>query len=186
MTKLMPRPGQPRAEDQDFMDRLVAEYAERPGALLGMLAKIQGRDPQKYLSPENLQYLAARLDMPLAQLYSFATFYALFTLEPQGRHTVCVCRGAACHTRGSRNLLERLKVELGVAAAAEEGGSADKISVTTPDGEFTLRTVACFGQCALAPVIEVDHAILGHVNETTLQREVEAVRNGHAARRRKS
>jgi NADH-quinone oxidoreductase subunit E len=184
MTKPMPLPGSPRVEDQDFVDRLVSEYAERPGALLSILAKIQGRDPKKYLSAENLQYLAARLDIPLAQLYSFATFYALFNLEPQGRHTVCVCRGTACHTRGSRSLLERLKVELGVVTSTEEGGSADKISVTTPDGEFTLRTVACFGQCALAPVIEVDHAIFGHVNETTLEREVEAVRNGHAKRRK--
>ena len=52
---------------------------------------------------------------------------------------------------------------------------ADKLSLTTPDGETTLRTVACFGQCALAPVVEVDHAIFGHMNERTLQREMEAL-----------
>jgi NADH:ubiquinone oxidoreductase subunit E len=38
-----------------------------------------------------------------------------------------------------------------------------------------VRTVACFGQCALAPVVEVNHHILSHVNERTLQREVKAL-----------
>ena len=38
-----------------------------------------------------------------------------------------------------------------------------------------MRTVACFGQCALAPVVEVNHHILSHVNERTLQREVKAL-----------
>jgi NADH:ubiquinone oxidoreductase subunit E len=49
------------------------------------------------------------------------------------------------------------------------------LSLTTPDGSTTLRTVACFGQCALAPVIEINHAIFGHMNEMTLQRELEAL-----------
>jgi len=57
--------------------------------------------------------------------------------------------------------------------SAEEGGGADKLSVTTSDGKYTLRTVACFGQCALAPVVEVNHNILGHVNEQALKREID-------------
>jgi NADH:ubiquinone oxidoreductase 24 kD subunit len=47
--------------------------------------------------------------------------------------------------------------------------------VTTPDHRFTVRTVACFGQCALAPVVEIDHRISSHVNERSLQREVRAL-----------
>ena len=47
--------------------------------------------------------------------------------------------------------------------------------MTTPDQKFTVRTVACFGQCALAPVVEVNHRICGHVNERTLQREVRSL-----------
>ena len=58
---------------------------------------------------------------------------------------------------------------------ATEDGENDQLAVTTPDGATTLRTVACFGQCALAPVIEVNHAIFGHVNERTLLRELEAL-----------
>lgn len=171
-------PSQPKTEDREFVDRTIANCQGRPGELLTILEKVQDRHPQKYLPAEILEYIAAKTDIPLAQIYSVVTFYALFNLEPQGKHTVCICRGTACHTRGSRNLLERLRLELGVQSDGEEGG-ADKLALTTPDGNFTLRTVACFGQCALAPVVEIDHAIYGHVNEQALQREIDALgKNG--------
>jgi NADH-quinone oxidoreductase subunit E len=166
-----------RTQDQEFIDRLISKHQGRPGMLLSLLEEIQESQPHKYLPMEVLDYLASRIDIPRAQIYSVATFYALFNLKPQGEHTVCICRGTACHTRGSRSLLERLKLQLGIKEEDEEG-SADKLSVTTPDRRFTLRTVACFGQCALAPVVEVDHAILSHVNERTLEREVGALGKG--------
>ena len=111
---------------------------------------------------DTLEYVALRTGVPQSQVYGVATFYALFNLDPQGAHTVAICRGTACHTRGSRALLERVKLQ--------------KLTLTTPDRRFTIRTVACFGQCALAPVVEVDHAIRGHVKEQGLIREVEALR----------
>jgi len=162
-------------KDQEFIDKLVAKHRGRPGMLLSLLEELQENQPGKYLPMEVLDYVAARTGIPHAQVFSVATFYALFNLKPQGEHTICICRGTACHTHGSRILLERLKLQLGFKEEDEEG-SADKLSVTTPDRRFTLRTVACFGQCALAPVVEVDHSILGHVNETALEREVEALR----------
>ena len=158
-------------EEKTFADRVIAETSGRPGALLGILERIQEHHPNKYLSGEILEYVADRTEIPLAQIYSVVTFYALFNLEPQGDHSICICRGTACHTRGSRNLLQRLKLDLGLPEQSEEG--ADKICVTTPDRKFSLRTVACFGQCALAPVVEVDHAIFGHMNERMLHREIE-------------
>jgi NADH-quinone oxidoreductase subunit E len=99
------------------------------------------------------------------------TFYALFNLEPQGKNTICICRGTACHTRGSRELLESLMFKLGFHNPDEEPG--DKIALNTSDGNYTIRTVACFGQCALAPVVEVNHEVYGHMNEQTLRRELE-------------
>jgi NADH-quinone oxidoreductase subunit E len=164
-------------KDQEFIDGLIARHKDRPGMLLSILEEIQESQQHKYLPITVLDYLAGKIDLPRAQVYSVATFYSLFNLKPQGDHTICICRGTACHTRGSRSLLERLKLQLGLKDDGEEG-SADKISATTPDRRFTLRTVACFGQCALAPVVEVDHAILGHVNEKTLEREVQTLRKG--------
>jgi NADH-quinone oxidoreductase subunit E len=166
----------PRVEDADLLDRVIAEQAGRPGSLLSILETLQEQHRHKYLALETLEYVAARTGVPQAQVYSVATFYALFNLEPQGLHTVSICRGTACHTRGSRTLIERLKLQLGLAGASEDAGSADKLTLTTPDRRFTIRTVACFGQCALAPVVEVNHAIRGHVKEQALMCEVDKLK----------
>jgi NADH-quinone oxidoreductase subunit E len=165
----------PRVEDQDLLDRVIAEQSGRPGSLLSILEKLQEHHRNKYLPMETLEYVAARTGVPQARVYSVATFYALFNLEPQGTNTVAVCRGTACHTRGSRALLERLKLQLGLSDSGREAG-ADKLTLTTADGRFTIRTVACFGQCALAPVVEVNHAIRGHVKEQALMREVDKLK----------
>lgn len=167
----------PTLQEQEFVDRIVADYNGRPGSLLTILEKVQERTSGKYLSAEVLEYIAAKMDIPLAQIHSVVTFYALFNLEPQGENTICVCRGTACHTRGSRGLLERLKLEMGVNGKSEEN-DADKLSITTPDRKYTIRTVACFGQCALAPVVEINHQIFGHMNERTLRTEVEELAKG--------
>jgi len=158
-------------EEQSFIDRVIAAHKGKPGALLGVLERVQEHEPHKYLSSDVLEYIADQMDLPLAQIFSVVTFFALFNLDPQGDHTISICRGTACHTRGSRNLLQRLRLELGLPEESEDG--ADKLCLTTPDGKYSMRTVACFGQCALAPVVEVDHAVFGHMNEQTLHREIE-------------
>jgi NADH-quinone oxidoreductase subunit E len=158
--------------EQQFIDQLIVRHEGRPGALLGLLERIQEHHPSRYLPSETLEYIAEKTEIPLAQIFSVVTFYALFNLEAQGEHVISICRGTACHTRGSRDLLERLKV---LMSLTESEIGADKLTLTTRDRRFTLRTVACFGQCALAPVVEVDHSIFGHMNERTLEREVQAL-----------
>jgi NADH-quinone oxidoreductase subunit E len=166
----------PQEFDQAFVDRVIAERGDRPGALLGVLERVQEHEPAHYLPTTVLEYIAAKTATPLSQVYSVATFYALFSLEPQGRNTVCICRGTACHTRGSRDLLETATVRLGLQSDGD--GETESLSVTTPDGTATLRTVACFGQCALAPVVEVNHTIFGHMNERSLLKELDALDKG--------
>lgn len=158
--------------DQDFIDGVLSENAGRPGALLAILQRVQNNNPRKYLPAEALEYISRKARVPLSRVYSVATFYALFNLEPQGRNVVSVCRGTACHTRGSRDLFENLLMKFGFHSSEDE---AEQLSLTTPDGAATLRTVACFGQCALAPVVEINHAVFGHMNEEALQRELEVI-----------
>jgi NADH-quinone oxidoreductase subunit E len=168
------------AEEQNFIDKAVSERTGRPGALLGILEAVQERNPHKYLPVETLRYIAMKTKTPLSRIYSVATFYALFNLQPQGENTICICRGTACHTRGSRNLLQgvRLDLGLGLEDSESDGNEADKLLLTTADQKFTVRTVACFGQCAMAPVVEVNHRICGHATERTVQREIETIRAG--------
>jgi NADH-quinone oxidoreductase subunit E len=163
-------------EEQTFIDGVLNRQGDRPGALLGILQTVQNHNPHKYLPLDTLRYIATKTEIPLSRVYSVATFYALFNLQPQGDNTICICRGTACHTRGSRNLLQsaRLELKLGLEDASDTG-EEDKILLTTPDQKFTVRTVACFGQCAMAPVVEVNHRICGHVNERTLEREIQTI-----------
>lgn len=164
------------AAERIFIDQIVTKLSDRPGALLGILETVQEHNPHKYLPAETLEYVAAKTETPLSRIFSVATFYALFNLQPQGDNTICICRGTACHTRGSRSLLQSVRLELGLGSLdSSEEGEDDKILQTTPDHKFTVRTVACFGQCALAPVVEVNHRICGHVNERTLQREIRTI-----------
>jgi NADH:ubiquinone oxidoreductase subunit E len=80
------------AAEQAFIDQVIVDKSGRPGELLGILEAAQERNPNKYLSPDTLRYIAAQLDIPLSRIYSVATFYALFNLEPQGDNTICICR----------------------------------------------------------------------------------------------
>lgn len=168
------------AEEQAFIDKVINSRRGRPGALLAILEATQEKNRYKYLPIETLRYIAGKMELPLSRIYSVATFYALFNLQPQGENTLCICRGTACHTRGSRNLLQgaRLELGLGLEDGEENGNEADKLLLTTPDRQFTVRTVACFGQCAMAPVVEINHRICGHATERTVQREIATIRAG--------
>jgi len=163
---------QTELEDQQFIDGVIVEFSDTPGGLLSILERVQERNRHKFLSAEALKYVAKKTGVPLSRIYSVATFYSFFSLDPQGDHTVCICRGTACHARGSRDLLNNTKLLLGLQ---DQDGGADKLSLTTPDKKFTVRTVACFGQCALAPVVEVDRKIYGRVNERELRKVIERV-----------
>jgi NADH-quinone oxidoreductase subunit E len=167
------------AHERVLIDQAIARHEKCPGALLGILEAVQSANAHKFLSMDSLRYIASETGIAPARVYSSATFFALFNLLPQGDNVICVCRGIACHTRGSRDLLAKLCLDLGLRERdLSETGDADQLALTTADRKFTIRTVACFGQCALAPVVEVNHHILSHVNERTLQREVKALTHG--------
>ena len=157
-----------------LMDEVLAKHRGTPGELLGVLEELQNRHPHKFLPLETLEYVAEAIAVPVAQVFSVATFYAFFNLKPQGEHTLVVCRGTACHTRGSKARLEALKRILNLKE--EEG--AEKIFLTTADKQFTIKTVACFGQCALAPVVEVDGKMRSHVTEVCLKELVDGLTRG--------
>lgn len=149
--------------DEAIVTEVIALHRERTGDLLGVLEELQHRHPNRYLPKKTLEQVALGMGLGRARIFSVVTFYSFFNLEPQGDHTVMVCRGTACHTRGARNLTEKLKTLLDLIPMA------DGESFTTKDRKLTVRTVACFGQCALAPIVGVDEQIHGHVTELELE-----------------
>ena len=160
------------------IDDVIARHPERTGDVLGVLEELQQRHPLQYLPAETQAAVARKMGVAHSQIFSVVSFYAFFNRQPQGRYTVAVCRGTACHTRGSKQLLDALKASAGFHED-DEAGSAT--SFTTPDFGMTIRTVACFGQCALAPVAAIDHEIYGHVSDFKLKKLVSAIDKGNAS-----
>ena len=107
----------------------------------------------RYLPREALEEVSHRLDVPLSQVYSVATFFKAFSLEPRGRHLVNVCTGTACHVRGAVKVLDKLERDLNL----KPGG-------TTPDLKYSLETVNCVGACALGPIVIIDEEYHGEMD----------------------
>ena len=124
-------------------DILAKFPAGRRETLIPLLQAVQ--EVFGYLPEDALDAVGKHLGVATAKVYGVATFYNQFRLQPVGTHTVRVCRGTACHVRGSKLLLDTIANELKVRPGE-----------TTPDGEFTLETVACLGACSIAPVVTVD------------------------------
>ena len=155
------------------IDKIIARYIDKPGRLLGILEDAQKINPHKYLSQETLEYIAKKTDTAVSKIYKVITFYAFFNLAPQGEHSIIVCRGTACHTRRSKNLLDYLINWFGFKE--EDLAAQEKTALTTKDNKFTVKTVACFGQCALAPVVEIDGNIYSHMTEEKLRKLIKKI-----------
>jgi NADH-quinone oxidoreductase subunit F len=106
-----------------------------------------------YLPAEALDCVYERTDIDRAQLLSVATFYSQFRMTPYGQHVIKVCIGTACHVKGASRVYDALVRELKLPEGA----------VTTADGRYSIEKVACLGCCALAPVVQIDDKIFGHV-----------------------
>jgi len=132
------------------IDDILCQYDRDRSSLIPILHGVQNHCG--YLSREAMEAVARYLRLSDSTVYGVATFYAGFKFAPSGRHFVKACRGTACHVKGASRLIGELEKQLGV-----------KPGETTPDGEYTLETVACFGSCALAPVVVKDGKVYGRV-----------------------
>jgi NADH-quinone oxidoreductase subunit E len=156
------------------LEELIERYRGRQGALLGLLESAQDLERFRYLPESTLRAIAQGMGVPLSQVYSVATFYSFFNLKPQGLHSIVVCRGTACHTRGSLELLEGALKRLGIEGFRED----EENSATTLDNFASVRIVACFGQCALAPVVQIDGAIQSRMTLGKLVVAIDRLRKG--------
>jgi NADH-quinone oxidoreductase subunit E len=127
-------------------DRAQVSFDRRIEDEEGLIAKME-RIQARYgcLPKEALESLSAETGRSLVDIYSVATFYRAFSLEPRGKHLISVCLGTACHVQGGPRIAETLSEKLCI-------GSGE----TTSDREFSLEVVNCLGACALGPVVVAD------------------------------
>jgi NADH-quinone oxidoreductase subunit E len=151
-------------EKSDIHD-LIEKFPRSRQYLIPILQEIQGS--LGYLSKESIGEVSEYLSLPEAKIFGVATFYNQFRLHAPGEHEIQVCRGTACHVRGSSSLLDLLETELGIEAGE-----------TTKDGLFSLEVVACLGACSIAPVITIDGEFYGRLDKKKLIAVLDEYRDG--------
>jgi NADH-quinone oxidoreductase subunit E len=142
-----------REEEESLLaklDKLLASFAGAKSELIPILQRVQ--QEFGYLSEDAMKRIAQFTGVPECTLFGVATFYAQFKFVPVGRNIIKVCRGTACYVKNSPRVLEELEKLLGI----KDGG-------TTPDMEYSIETIACFGSCALAPVMVVNDRVYGRM-----------------------
>ena len=138
-----------------------------PGAgrdhLIPILQEIQ--EAEGYLSKASITRVGEELRLPASKIFGVATFYNMFRFQPRGTYHVMVCRGTACHVKGSKRVLDMVTKTLKI-----EPGE------TSRDGQFSLEVVACMGACGLAPVVNINGQFYAKVTPMKLQRILEECR----------
>ncbi|MGE4559441.1 MAG: NADH-quinone oxidoreductase subunit NuoE [Desulfobulbus sp.] len=146
--------------EQPSLEAILAHYDQNRENLIPLLQEVQ--EHFHYLSPEAVQAVADHLDLSENDVFGVATFYAQFRFVPPGLHHIKVCEGTACHVRGSDRILESISRSTGIVPGQ-----------TSEDGKFSLERVACFGSCALAPVVVVDDKVYGRMTVPKTQKLIE-------------
>ncbi|MBI2849557.1 MAG: NADH-quinone oxidoreductase subunit NuoE [Chloroflexi bacterium] len=134
---------------QEKLKEALAAYKGQRGATIPVLQKVQ--EELGYLPEDVIPEVANILGISKNEVYGVATFYAQFRFERPGEHTVKCCQGTACYVQGAPRIIDAVEDELKLT-----GGK-----ITTDDYKFSLERVACFGACALAPVMVVDNTVYG-------------------------
>ncbi len=135
-------------EDLTLIEPVLEKFRGHRGATIPVLQGIQ--NIYGYLPADAIVKAAETLQMNVSDVYGVATFYAQFRLKPVGKHIIKVCHGTACHVQNATAITEALEEALDI-----------KDGETTPDGLFTLESVACLGCCSLAPVMMIGDDTFG-------------------------
>jgi len=138
-------------EIREKVDAIIGRTGTARDAIIPLLQAVQ--EEFGYLSSEAVGRIYECTEIDRAQLVSVSTFYTQFRHIPLGKHLVKVCTGTACHVKGAGNVYDAFIRELDI----EEGG------MTTRDQLFSVEKIACLGCCTLAPVVQIDEKIYGHV-----------------------
>ena len=138
-------------ENRKKADYHIAKYPDgrQKSAVMPLLDLAQRQvgeetDTQGWLPLPVIEYVAAYLDMPVIRVLEVATFYFMYNMKPVGKYHVQVCGTTPCMLRGSDGLFETCK---------KRGMKKGEVS---EDGLWTLTEVECMGNCATAPMVQIN------------------------------
>ena len=136
----------PQVRDQVYIDEQISKHSYHKAPLIQIMLEVN--EKYRYLPRDILEYLSFKLDIPLSTIYRVATFYKAFSLEPRGKYHIKICLGTACHVRGARNIVDKVKM----------------MTEDAKEGFFSIETVNCLGACALGPIMMVNEEVHGHMS----------------------
>jgi NADH-quinone oxidoreductase subunit E len=153
--------------DYKELDEILEKYQYAPGSIIAILQDTQ--ELYRYLPPTIFPYYSDKLGISQAQIFSIATFYENFSLEPKGRYVIKVCDGTACHVRKSTAILDQLHKELQLSQKKK----------TTDDMLITVETVSCLGACGLAPTLTVNDEVMGMMTPQKVSELIITLKEGN-------
>jgi len=151
------------AESRGRIDREIAKYPKKRGALLPALHLIQAE--LGHISPDTAKEVAEIFGITPVEVMEVVTFYNMFYDQPGGRHHVYVCTNLPCSLRGARGFLRELEKHLGIGAGE-----------TTSDGRITLGHEECLGACAYAPMMRIGEKYHEDLDVDEAKRILDALR----------
>ncbi|MFK4784866.1 NAD(P)H-dependent oxidoreductase subunit E [Fusobacterium sp. MFO224] len=139
------------------LGKYISSFEDKKGSLIIILHKAQ--EIFGYIPQEVQEFVAEKIDMPIAKIYGVVSFYNFFSMEPKGKYQISVCTGTACYVRGADKVLEAIKKELKI-----------EVGEITKDGVFSLDCLRCVGACGLAPVVLIGNEVHGKVKPDEIKK----------------
>ncbi|MBF0458001.1 MAG: NAD(P)H-dependent oxidoreductase subunit E [Nitrospirae bacterium] len=147
------------------LDDILAKYYQSEGSIVSILQDMEVR--YGYIPEEAVAWVSERTGLSASRFYGVATFYGQFHLVKPGKNIVKICRGTACHVKGSEKISDDIRTMLHCG-----------VGETTPDGNFTVEHVACVGACARAPIFIVGKDVYGKMTPQKAKKTLEKYMGG--------
>ncbi len=156
------------AETMAMAEKIIAKYpAGRQASAVMPLLDLAQRQHDNWLPRVAMDYVAGLLKMPPIRVYEVATFYTMYNLAPVGKHFLQICTTTPCWLRGSSDIVDACKDELGIGPGE-----------TTADGLFTWIEVECLGACVNAPMIQINDDYYEDLTPESTRAILKALRDG--------
>lgn len=144
-------------EKYNLLENVIIDYDRKESNLIQILHMAQAIFG--YLPTEVQHFIASEMDLSVSKVNSVLTFYSFFSTKPKGKYTIAVCLGTACYVRGGKEVLNKLKDELGI-----------DVGETTSDKKYSLTVMRCIGSCGLAPAMTINGKVYKQVNPNRIKR----------------
>lgn len=150
----------------EYRERVLKAINNQKRPTVTVLSSLlAAQDELGYIPDEALEQVAALMDTTINEVWGVASFYTNFRFTPPGNHTVEVCWGPTCHLEGAAHILDSVLDELGLEGEGDTG-----------DNEVSFKFNTCLGACSRAPLMSIDHHLIGNLTPESAVERVRSLR----------